>query len=139
MEDEEKNVFNIYKRFLKDNGVFYRAMQIHKQRMDKMGAERFLYWFNKDPLAIISNADMFTSWAGTKEKKIFWWKISNRWKIKCLKEKIGYYKYTKWDYNKVISMLLRFEEKHELDITKEEFNFVDSSISELNELKNKLI
>ena len=139
MKNEKKIVFNEYKRFLKDNGVFYRAMQIHKQRMNKMGTERFFYLFNKDPLTIISNADMFTSWAGTKEKKIFWWKISNRWKVKCLKEKIGDYKYTKWDYSKVISMLLRFEEKHKLDITEEEFNFVDSSINELNELKNKLI
>lgn len=139
MKHIKDKVFNEYKRFLKNNGVFCRAMQIHKQRMDKMGAERFLYWFNKDPLRIMSNADMFTSWAESKERKLFWWKISNRWKIKCLKEKIGYYKYNKYDYSTVVKMLMRFEQKYRLDISGEELKFVVLNIKELNELKDKLI
>ena len=139
MEQIEDKVFNIYKRFLKDNGVFHRAMQVHKQRMNKMGAEHFLYWLNKDPMKIMSNADMFTTWANTKERKLFWWKISNRWKIKCLKEKIGYYRYYKYDYIKVVEMLMKFEQKHRLDISGEELKFVVLSIKELNELKDKLI
>ena len=139
MEDEEKNVFNIYKRFLKDNGVFYRTMQIHKVRMNKMGIERFMNYFNISPQQILSDSNMFTTWASTKEKKIFWWKISNKWKIKCLKEKIGDYKYTRYDYYKVISMLTRFETEHSSDLSDEDRKFVTLSVKELDDIKNKLI
>ena len=82
---------------------------------------------------------MFTTWASTKEKKIFWWKISNKWKIKCLKEKIGDYKYTRYDYNKVISMLTRFETEHSSDLSDEDRKFVTLSVKELDDIKNKLI
>lgn len=139
MKDEEKNVFNIYKRFLKDNGVFYRAMQIHKQKMDKFGVERFMNYFIEDPKTIMSTSTLFTIWANTKEKKIFWWNISNKWKVKCLKEKIGDYKYTKYDYKRAISMLIKFETEHNSDLSDEDRKFVALSVKELDDIKNKLI
>ena len=79
---EKNDVLKTYKRFLKDNGCYYRVMSIHKK--NKINLERITLPFN-----LISRSDYFCYWSNTKEGEYFWWNINNRWKAKCFMEKIG--------------------------------------------------
>ena len=88
-----EEVFKAYTRFLKDNGVYKRAMELHsthnKDCNDTLPIIKKKLCELSSPIYFISNVFMFCAWAGTSEGEDFWWKISVKWEIKCALENIG--------------------------------------------------
>lgn len=79
-----------YKRFLKDYGIYYRVFNVYSKKFHsyeefKNEARIML----NSPLRFLSNSSFFCSWANTQEGRLFWWKYSILWKIKCVNESIG--------------------------------------------------
>ena len=80
---EEK--VKIYKRFLKENGVYKRVIEIHcngtyydrKKRKFPTCLEHFgiLTW--------IQNSNCFCTWYYTKEGDLFWYALSVLWQMHC--------------------------------------------------------
>lgn len=108
--DNVEGILKIYKRFLKENGVYTRAMYLHLngcgRKSRKITPEKFknkLSYFS-DPMCLLSNVGIFCIWRESSEGDYFWWKISNKWKIKCINECIGIT--PAWrDYNHIIKVI----------------------------------
>ena len=74
---EFNKVFKFYLRFLKEEGVYHRALSIHGKN-NKISAKKvlqddilFTHW--------IQHEDTFCLWSSTKEGKDFWWIIHLQW------------------------------------------------------------
>lgn len=89
---EFNKILKIYLRFLKEEGVYHRALSIHSGN-GKINAKKalqddilFTHW--------IQHEETFCLWSSTKEGKDFWWIIHLQWLIKCLDfcngERIGH-------------------------------------------------
>jgi len=79
--------YKAYKRFLKEKGVYTRALKIHSKGLFN---ERVII---KKLLAIkpsdwIQNGSVFCSWCRTPEGDLFWWSVSILWQITCLEHDI---------------------------------------------------
>ena len=78
---EFENIFKVFLRFLKEEGVYHRALSIYgkNKRNVKDILKRdlcFTHW--------IQHEDTFCLWHTTDEGKDFWWIIHLLWLIKCL-------------------------------------------------------
>jgi hypothetical protein len=80
---EEK--VKIYKRFLKDNGVFKRTLDIHcKGTYKKPKIYRFPDCLKRtSTLGWIQDSDCFCTWCHTREGDLFWWALSLLWQEQC--------------------------------------------------------
>ena len=127
MEDK-LTVSKHYIRFLKEQGVYRRALSIHRRNFNgKISAIFFTY----RPAAWLQNSSAFCCWGHTREGDIFWWPISILWQCECI---INQYD----DYNspegmiKTIDEYIDFFNKH---IDEEITNIPKDTIARL---KNKL-
>ena len=78
---EFENIFKIFLRFLKEEGVYHRVLSIYgrDKRNVKDVLKRdlcFTHW--------IQHEDTFCLWQSTGEGRDFWWLIHLLWLIKCL-------------------------------------------------------
>ena len=100
------NIIKGYMRFLKDEGIFYRAMSIHGSRCDWYNRQKILhnsdYVFNDKPLIrcaikslrdridipgqFISDCRTFCDWSQTKEGRGYWYSKSVLWRWYLVKE-----------------------------------------------------
>lgn len=85
--------FKRYKRFMKDNGLYARMMQIHlgecSSHNKRIFSELKSFLCNTvEPFSWIQGAAAFCSWSSTKEGDLFWWLISIRWQAICIKESL---------------------------------------------------
>lgn len=85
MQDFDKNVKK-YKRFLKEYGLFKRAIHIHQYGADFCTVREETRKFpdcllEHDPCNWIQNPRAFCSWARTNEGDCFWWSISLLWQL----------------------------------------------------------
>lgn len=80
--------YKAYKRFLKDEGVYKRAMEIHslKGEFNEHSIKKKLSMVR--PSQWIQNSMAFYQWCYTPEGETFWWPISILWQIKCLQQEI---------------------------------------------------
>jgi len=132
-------VIKTYKRYLKDNGVFNQVLKIHRlhckgsHKVEEILVKAFL------PLDFIANSNTFTFWETLKEGRLFWWGISNKWKYKCLTEKIGGENiYPLSSYLSTIDMYESFLDEYQSVLEKEEINRYNKMILNLNEESKKL-
>lgn len=133
--DEEFNViFKIYKRFLKENSVFRRALYIHTNHELKGNKKpisvndvRESLMKAPDALSFIASAFSFCDWAKTKEGRCYWYFINIKWKTKCILENIGCV-YTKEKIKDVIEIMKDFSN---------EFCFFDAEKKEKYEIEKK--
>lgn len=133
-------VIKAYKRCLKDNGVFNQTLKIHLlYHKDSHSVEDILIQASS-PLNFLVNASTFAYWDSLKEGRLFWWRISNEWKYKCLTEKIGgEYIYPLTSYLNTIDMYGRFLYEFQGTLEKEEIDKYHKMISILKEECNKLM
>ena len=75
----------IYTRFLKEHGVFKRAIEIHKygarerETTFEASLRKCDYWYNW-----LQDDYCFCLWRYTKERDEFWWALSILWQIMCV-------------------------------------------------------
>jgi len=83
------NVFKLYKRFLKENGIYKRVFEIHKKSYGRkhtnslrkaLDATEYDRW--------LQDCDLFCLWRGSYEGEYFWWLKHIKWVI-CLRETYG--------------------------------------------------
>lgn len=83
---EEKKILKLYMRFLKEEGIYYRAIKIHKNAAKKRNLEKYFDVFNVTPPDMwIQNSYIFCHWLETKEGQMFWWLKDIYWKFECYK------------------------------------------------------
>lgn len=84
-----ENVFKLYKRFLKENGIYKRVFEIHKKSYackrtnslrKALDATEYDRW--------LQDCDLFCLWRGSYEGEHFWWLKHIKWVI-CLRETYG--------------------------------------------------
>ena len=85
MRDFDRKVKK-YKRFLKEHGIFKRAIHIHQYGEDFCNVRESIRKFpdcllGHDPCNWIQNARAFCSWVNTNEGDCFWWSISLLWQL----------------------------------------------------------
>ncbi len=133
-------VIKAYKRCLKDNGVFSQTMKIHLlHNKDSHSVEDILIQASS-PLDFLVKTNIFAYWDSLKEGRLFWWRISNEWKYKCLTEKIGGESiYTLSSYRNAIEIYERFLDEFQRILEKEEIDRYYKMISILKEECNKLM
>ena len=80
--------YKIYKRFLKDEGIFRRALEIHSEcrHLNEHLIKKKL--FLTMPSQWIQSCGTFCQWCRSPEGDKFWWPISILWQIKCLQQDI---------------------------------------------------
>ena len=82
-----KDVYKLYKRFLKDSGAYSRAMQIYKQNfLVKYSIEENL--MQVTPKDWISRNALFCTWGKTNEGRRFWFKRSLFWQLMLIEKKV---------------------------------------------------
>lgn len=82
-----KDVYKLYKRFLKDSGSYSRAMQIYKQNvLVGCGVEENL--MRVTPKEWICRNALFCTWRNTDEGRIFWFKRSLFWQLMLIEKKV---------------------------------------------------
>jgi len=78
-----------YERFLKEMGVYRRAIQIHTYGT---GKRRYGYptilKINCHVRSWIQSSGTFCTWLRTPEKDVFWWAISLLWQYECYENRI---------------------------------------------------
>ena len=72
--------YKAYKRFLKEKGVYTRALKIHSKGMFNEREIRENL-FKIKPSQWIQDGSVFCSWDRTSEGGLFWWSISILWQI----------------------------------------------------------
>lgn len=79
--------YKAYKRFLKEKGVYARALKIHSKGLfnERVIRERL---FIIKPSQWIQDGSVFCSWRRTSEGDLFWWSVSILWQITCLEHDI---------------------------------------------------
>lgn len=128
MEDR-LTVSKHYIRFLKEQGVYRRALSLHKRNLNGNVKKIFLTY---RPASWVQNTSAFCVWSQTREGDIFWWPISILWQCECTLEKYD-------DYNspdgmvRLIDEYIDFFNKH---IGEEITNMPKDTIGKL---KNKLM
>lgn len=133
-------VIKAYKRCLKDNGVFSQTLKIHCLHCKHNNSVEDILIQASSPLDFLVKTNIFAYWDVLKEGRLFWWRISNEWKYKCLTEKIGGENiYTLSSYTSTIDMYERFLDEFHYILEKEEVDKYDKMISILKEERNKLI
>ena len=94
MADWKENIqeiAKIYIRFLKDNGIFKRALELHYTHNRGIVVKNN----NRDvllkalrhsdyPFQFISDSGTFCIWRDTEEGEDYWWMKSLLWRIECL-------------------------------------------------------
>lgn len=88
---EFDTIFKRYKRFMKDNGLYTRMMQIHLGKCSSHNKRKFselksILCNDIEPYSWIQGADVFCTWSLTKEGDLFWWLTNIRWQVICIKE-----------------------------------------------------
>ena len=74
-----------YERFLKEMGVYKRAIEIHSGRKI---AYQDIIKANTYPRSWIQSCGTFCTWSKTPEKDVFWWAISLLWQYECHENRI---------------------------------------------------
>lgn len=86
-----------YERFLKEMGVYKRAIQIHnngpipfkkKSVLGRIGYPEILKTNSAYPRGWIQTSGIFCTWAKSPEKDVFWWPISLLWQAECIENDI---------------------------------------------------
>jgi len=81
-----------YERFLKEMGVYKRAIEIHSKRTNELSKTNIAYQFalkaNTYPRSWIQSCGTFCTWSKTPEKDVFWWAISLLWQYECHENRI---------------------------------------------------
>lgn len=81
-----------YERFLKEMGVYKRAVDIHSGRVHGLYKRSIAYPVviknNTYPRTWIQSSGTFCTWSRTPEKDVFWWGISLLWQYECQENKI---------------------------------------------------
>ena len=76
-----------YERFLKEMGVYKRAIDIHSRRENVLPKRGIAYQSklkaNTFPRSWIQSSGTFCTWSRTPEKDVFWWAISLLWQYEC--------------------------------------------------------
>lgn len=133
-------VIKAYKRCLKDNGVFSQALKIHRLHCKHNNSLEDILIQASSPLDFLVKSNIFAFWDASKEGRLFWWRISNEWKYKCLTEKIGGENiYPPSSYFNTIDMYERFLDEFQDILEEEEIDRYDKMISILREERNKLM
>ena len=81
-----------YERFLKEMGVYKRAIDIHSRRENVLPKRGIAYQSklkaNTFPRSWIQSSGTFCTWSRTPEKDVFWWAISLLWQYECYENDI---------------------------------------------------
>jgi hypothetical protein len=81
-----------YERFLKEMGVYKRAIEIHSGRVNGLCKRNIAYptiiKANTYPRSWIHSSGTFCTWSRTPEKDVFWWAISLLWQYECYENNI---------------------------------------------------
>ena len=128
MEDR-LTVSKHYIRFLKEQGVYRRALSLHKRNLNGNVKNIFLTY---RPATWVENASAFCIWSKTREGDIFWWPISILWQCECVLNQYDEYN-TPDGMRESIDVYIDFFNKH---IGEEITNIPKDTIGKL---KNKLI
>jgi len=76
------DIFKAYKRFLKEEGVFKRAFELHSNgAFGEEGIKRKL--LSRRPCDWIQDSYAFCGWYDTPEGVCLWWPLCLLWKIEC--------------------------------------------------------
>jgi len=81
-------IYKHYIRFLKEQGVYRRALSLHKRNFNGNVKKIFLTF---RPSSWVQNSSAFCVWCQTREGDIFWWPISILWQCECTLEKYDDY------------------------------------------------
>ena len=87
-----KKAKKIYFRFLKDHGIFNRAIWLHKNGDDgsiKRTAPMTLdvaLNYCENPIGWIQSSGCFCTWIETDEGQMYWHDISELWKLECIEK-----------------------------------------------------
>jgi len=82
---DRKLIQKEYFRFLKEYGVFSKAMAIHKgkiKRFNYLGLSDLLD--TCDPYVWIQNSNVFCTWSRSDEGDLFWWGVCILWQCECV-------------------------------------------------------
>ena len=131
-----------YERFLKEMGVYKRAIDIHSKSVNGLPKRGIAYQAkiksNTYPRSWIQSSGTFCTWSRTPEKDVFWWAISLLWQYECYENNI-----LLDGYNYVHNvMFLKDDFRRYLeycDNIRNEKNFSSVSINTLEKLKEKII
>lgn len=127
MEDR-LTVSKHYIRFLKEQGVYRRALSLHKRNLNGNVKNIFLTY---RPATWVENASAFCVWSQTSEGDIFWWPISILWQCECVLNQYDEYN-TPDGMVRLIDVYIDFFNRH---IGEEITNIPKDTIGKL---KNKL-
>ena len=91
-KDNIQEITKIYIRFLKDNGIFRRAIELHRTHNKSIAVKNFnrnkllrVLRYTNYPFQFMSDSTAFCTWDDTIEGNEYWWIKSLLWKIECLK------------------------------------------------------
>ena len=130
-----------YERFLKEMGVYKRAIDIHSGRVNELSKRNIAYQAiiktNTYPRSWIQSNGTFCTWSRTPEKDGFWWAISLLWQYECCENDIlldGYnyvhnVMYLKEDFKRYLEYYNNIGDEKNSSI----------SINTLEKLKEKII
>ena len=130
-----------YERFLKEMGVYKRAIDIHSGRVNELSKRNIAYQAiiktNTYPRSWIQSNGTFCTWSRTPEKDVFWWAISLLWQYECCENDIlldGYnyvhnVMYLKEDFKRYLEYYNNIGDEKNSSI----------SINTLEKLKEKII
>ena len=130
-----------YERFLKEMGVYKRAIDIHSGRVNELSKRNIAYQAiiktNTYPRSRIQSNGTFCTWSRTPEKDVFWWAISLLWQYECCENDIlldGYnyvhnVMYLKEDFKRYLEYYNNIGDEKNSSI----------SINTLEKLKEKII
>lgn len=137
-----KEVKKRYERFLKEMGVYKRAIDIHSGRINVLPKKNIAYQAiikaNTFPRSWIQSSGTFCTWSRTPEKDVFWWAISLLWQYECNENSIML------DGNNYVHnvMYLKEDFRRYLEYYNNignEKNYSSISINTLEKLKEKII
>lgn len=133
MSSEEK--IKIFKRFLKEQGVYSRAMWLYandiargkKNVIAALSASRHWDW--------LSDMDIFCLWSSTKEGRKVWAKINILWRMMIVERNIGL---LDGELKQALQSIFESIEEYEEEDSDEKWGeqeFIIESKTKLNELK----
>lgn len=80
-----KVIQKVFFRFLKENGVFARCIEIYKKSLIKNGRTSISdLLIPIQPYSWIQSSNGFCSWCRTVEGDMFWWGLSLSWQCECV-------------------------------------------------------